>query len=475
MEAAGSGEAQGPTGRGECGPGGDDVVDHQHGPTIELAEGAEPRHPGPFGGVQAGERTTPAGFEQRPDRKTQPPGHPAGQQLAVIEAPGSPTSDGGRSPRDEVDGALVDETGHALGQPVEGATLVAVLDPGDEVPGGTPELEQGLTGPETPRRRHEPAAAQVTHAVRAGRRPEGTAAAAPGFEEHGGSLRRGTDNPVEPTVPDPCPRTVTHRPRPSHSGRPGTGPSVDSVTSRPEPRCSMQVDVWSDVVCPWCFVGLANLDAALADFEHADEIEVVLHSFQLEPDAPPVDDRAYEEILAAKYGQPVEQIRAMQQRLVDLGAERDIDFRFDTLRRANTFNAHRLLHLAARHGRSMELKKRLGRAYFTDGELVSDHDTLERLAVEVGLDADEVRRVLDGDEFGDEVRRDLASAGRIGVSGVPFFVVDGRLGLSGAQPAEVLGRVLDQAWSEREPQIVTVAGEGDDDAACGPDGCEIPT
>lgn len=235
----------------------------------------------------------------------------------------------------------------------------------------------------------------------------------------------------------------------------------------------MQVDVWSDVVCPWCFVGIANLDSALEGFDHADEVEVVLHSFQLEPDAPPQDPRPYEEILAAKYGQPIEQIRAMQKRLVDLGAERDIDFRFDTLRRANTFDAHRLLHLAAGHGRSMELKKRLGRGYFTDGELISDHDTLVRLSVEVGLDEGEVRRVLGGDEFADEVRRDLASAGRLGISGVPFFVVDGRLGVSGAQPAEVLRRVLDQAWSEQEPQIVTVAG-GEDPDACGPDGCEIP-
>lgn len=237
----------------------------------------------------------------------------------------------------------------------------------------------------------------------------------------------------------------------------------------------MQVDVWSDVVCPWCFVGLANLETAIGAFEHGEAVTVALHSFQLEPDAPPHDPRPYEQILAEKYGQPVAQIREMQQRLVDLGAERGIDFRFDRLQRANTFDAHRLLHLAAERGLAMDLKQRLGRAYFTEGELISDHAVLRRLAVETGLDESEVDEVLADDGHADDVRDDLAAAGRIGVTGVPFFVVDGRLGVSGAQPAEILTSVLERAWSERRPEIVTVAGdpEGEGDA-CGPDGCEVP-
>ena len=234
----------------------------------------------------------------------------------------------------------------------------------------------------------------------------------------------------------------------------------------------MQVDVWSDVVCPWCFVGLANLDTALAGFEHRDDVEVVLHSFQLEPDAPPRDDTPLEELLARKYGAPVDQIRANQQRLVDLGAERGITFNFEQAIRANSFDAHRLLHLAASKGLGLDLKHRLGTAYFTDGKLISDRDVLRAEAVAAGLDGDEVDAVLDGDAFADDVRADIETARRIGVSGVPFFVVDGRLGVSGAQPDSVLRDVLEQAWAERAPQVVTIAGDPDAEA-CGPDGCEI--
>lgn len=236
----------------------------------------------------------------------------------------------------------------------------------------------------------------------------------------------------------------------------------------------MQVDVWSDVVCPWCFVGLANLDAALADFEHADEVDVVLHSFQLDPGAPTRDDQPVVERLAEKYGRSVGEIRAGQARLVSLGAERGIDFRFDQAVGGNTFDAHRLLHLAGRRGLQLELKHRLGRAYFTDGQPIGEHDTLRKAAVDVGLDPEEVDAVLVGDAFAGDVRDDLATARRIGISGVPFFVADGKLGVSGAQPAEVLLDVLNQAWAAQAPTITTVAGADDVDA-CGPDGCELPT
>lgn len=235
----------------------------------------------------------------------------------------------------------------------------------------------------------------------------------------------------------------------------------------------MQVDVWSDVVCPWCFVGLANLAEALERFEHGDEVEVVLHSFQLEPDAPARDDTPLDTLLSRKYGLSAEQVRANQQQLVALGAERGIDFRFDDAIRANTFDAHRLLHHAAAHGLAHELKQRLGRAYFTEGQLISDDAVLRRLAEEVALDGDEAAAILDSDLHAEDVRSDLATARQIGVTGVPFFVVDRRLGVSGARPAEVLVGVLEQAWAERSPGIVTVAG-GDDAAACGPDGCEVP-
>lgn len=235
----------------------------------------------------------------------------------------------------------------------------------------------------------------------------------------------------------------------------------------------MKIDVWSDVVCPWCFVGLANLDTALAGFAAADDVEVVLHSFQLEPDAPRRDDTPLVELLARKYGTSVEDMRANQQRLVEVGAERGIDFRFDDAIRANTHDAHRLIHLAADHGRGRALKDRLGTAHFTEGKAIGDVDVLRAEALAVGLPAEEVDRVLDGDAYAAEVADDIATARRIGISGVPFFVFDGKYGVSGAQPDGVLRDVLEQAWSERTPQILTVAGAEDADA-CGPDGCAVP-
>jgi len=235
----------------------------------------------------------------------------------------------------------------------------------------------------------------------------------------------------------------------------------------------MQVDVWSDVVCPWCFVGLANLDAALADFDHADDVEVVLHSYQLDPSAPARDDTPLEDLLVRKYGAPREQIRANQQRLVDLGAERGIDFRFEDAIRANTHDAHRLLHHAAGRGLAMALKQRLGRAYFTEGKLISDHAVLRAEAEAVGLDGEEVAAVLAGTAHDGEVREDQARARDLGVTGVPFFVIDGRLGVPGAQPPEVLLRSLERCWASRTPPI-EVVDASPDGAVCGPDGCEVP-
>lgn len=237
----------------------------------------------------------------------------------------------------------------------------------------------------------------------------------------------------------------------------------------------MQVDVWSDVVCPWCYVGLANLDQALDDFEHADDVEVVLHSFQLDPAAPRRDPEPQVERLARKYRTSLEEIRTNQARLVALGAERGIDFRFDDAVGGNTFDAHRLLHLGLRRGVQRKLKHRLGEAYFTEGQPIGETDTLRAAALAVGLDADEVEAVLTGDAFADEVRTDIADAQRIGVSGVPFFVAGGRLAVSGAQPPEALLDVLRQAWADQQPVPTVVAGgdDNDNDEVCGPEGCEV--
>lgn len=235
----------------------------------------------------------------------------------------------------------------------------------------------------------------------------------------------------------------------------------------------VRVDVWSDVVCPWCYVGLANLDVALEAFPHADEVEVVLHSFQLDPEARTRSPQESIEGLARKYGTTVGAIRARQAHIVSLGAERGIDFRFDQAWSGNTFDAHRLLHLALERGVQRELKARLGRAYFTDGEKIGEADTLRKAAVDVGLDPQEVDDVLAGDAYAREVLTDIATAHQLDVTGVPFFLVDGRLALSGAQPPELLGKVLDRAWAERRPQVERVDEASAEADACGPDGCAI--
>ncbi|MEA2269449.1 MAG: hypothetical protein QOC64_2059 [Solirubrobacteraceae bacterium] len=228
----------------------------------------------------------------------------------------------------------------------------------------------------------------------------------------------------------------------------------------------MHVEIWSDIACPWCYIGKRRFEAALADFEHRDEVRVTWRSFELDPAAPGErpGDRAVH--LAEKYGSSVEQAQGMQQHMTEVAAGEGLDFHFDIARDGNTFDAHRVLHLAEAHGAQDALKERLMRAYLTDGELMSDHAALERLAVEAGLPADEVRAVLATDRYAAEVREDERTAGSLGISAVPFFVVDRAFGASGAQPPEVLGDLLRRGWEAR-PAITVVA----DGETCGPDGC----
>ena len=228
----------------------------------------------------------------------------------------------------------------------------------------------------------------------------------------------------------------------------------------------MHVEIWSDIACPWCYVGKRRFEAALAAFEHRDEVRVTWRSFELDPSAPREREGDGAAHLARKYGTSREQALAMHERMTATAAEDGLDFRFDLARGGNTFDAHRLVHLAEAHGVQDAMKERLMRAYLTEGELMSDHATLERLATEVGLPPDEVRDMLATDRFAADVRDDEQTATSFGITAVPFFVVDRRIGAAGAQPPEVLGELLRRAWADR-PAIPVVAG-GD---TCGIDGC----
>lgn len=209
----------------------------------------------------------------------------------------------------------------------------------------------------------------------------------------------------------------------------------------------MKVEIWSDVVCPWCYIGKRRFESALARFPHRDEVDVEWRSFELDPGAPPTAELrgSHAEQLQATFGRPRAEIDQMLARVTALAAAEGLDFRFDLNRGGNSFDAHRLLHLAKAHGRQDPLKERLDRGTFTEGLAVSDHDELTALAVETGLDEAEVREVLAGDRYADAVRDDQAQARAYGINGVPFFVLDGRYGVSGAQPADLFLEALTRA------------------------------
>lgn len=237
----------------------------------------------------------------------------------------------------------------------------------------------------------------------------------------------------------------------------------------------MRIDIWSDVVCPFCWIGKRHLERALdgfrADHPEAD-VEVVWRAYELDPTAPAAVDESNSERLAAKYSMSVEEADAMQAQIADRFREVGLEFDWRAARATNTHDAHRLAALAAAHGLADEADEALKRAHFTDGELLSDHAVLRRIGERIGLPGDEVASLLAGDAYRDAVRRDVEEARALGVTGVPFFVLDRRLAVSGAQPVELFRQALDRAWDERAdaPAPAAVSGDGE---ACADDGCAV--
>lgn len=225
-----------------------------------------------------------------------------------------------------------------------------------------------------------------------------------------------------------------------------SGPSPTPPRTDASP---LRIDVWSDIVCPWCYIGKRRLERALEAFPEG-AVEVVWRSFELDPSAPTELPGPLDEELARKYGTSLEQAREMMDNLSRTAAAEGLEFHFDRARRGNTVDAHRVLHLAAREGLQPAMKERLLRAYMTEGRAVSDRNELAALAAEVGLDGPSVRAMLDTDAFLADVRADEAEARRLGIRGVPFFVLDGRYGVSGAQPADLLADAIRQAASTRD-------------------------
>jgi predicted DsbA family dithiol-disulfide isomerase len=209
----------------------------------------------------------------------------------------------------------------------------------------------------------------------------------------------------------------------------------------------MQVEIFSDVVCPWCYLGKRRFERALADFAHRDDVTVVHRSFQLDPSAPEGPGVPTVQMLSAKYGMSVEQAEQMQREMEQRAAADGLEYHLDGQLSGSTRDAHRLLQLAREQGRADELTEALFAAHFTQRRSVFDRDTLLEIATEAGLDRAEAERVLAGEDYAADVDRDLDDARALGITGVPFFVLDRRFGVSGAQPIEVMSQALERAWS----------------------------
>jgi predicted DsbA family dithiol-disulfide isomerase len=210
----------------------------------------------------------------------------------------------------------------------------------------------------------------------------------------------------------------------------------------------MDIEIWSDVVCPWCYLGKRQFERALESFEHRDDVWVIYRSFELDPTAPSGVTLPTVELLAEKYGMTAEQADDAQRQMEQRAAQAGLEFHLDGLHSGNTRDAHRLLHLAKKYAVQPALMERLHRAYFTEQVSIFDAPALTALAGDVGLDGAEVAAVLDSDRYADAVDKDEAMARSIGITGVPFFVLDRHFAISGAQSTDVVLESLRRAWAE---------------------------
>jgi predicted DsbA family dithiol-disulfide isomerase len=210
----------------------------------------------------------------------------------------------------------------------------------------------------------------------------------------------------------------------------------------------MRVEIWADLVCPWCYLGKRRFEKALAGFEHRADVEIVHRSFELDPHWPKGETVGQTEMLVDKYGVATERAAAMQAQLERTAAIEGLEYHLTDGLTGNTFDAHRLVHLARSRGLAEPVVERFYRAHFSEQRSIFDRDSLVALAAEAGLDPAEAAEVLDGDAFADEVLADEREARELGATGVPFFVIADRYGVSGAQPAELFAEALDRAWAD---------------------------
>ena len=232
----------------------------------------------------------------------------------------------------------------------------------------------------------------------------------------------------------------------------------------------MKVEIWSDVICPFCYIGKHNFEKALAQFADKDKVEVIWKSFQLDSSMPDVANESYEQYLVKRKGLSVEKVRAMLQNVTQMASQSGLEYHLDRSVMVNSLNAHRLIQYAKLHQKGDKAEERLFEAFFTRGENIADPSTLISIAVEIGLDEAAVRDALSNQQYSFEVNRDIQEARAIGVSGVPFFVFNRKYAISGAQPPQVFLETLQKSYSEWQPESIVEVQDGQ---SCDVDGrCE---
>ena len=234
----------------------------------------------------------------------------------------------------------------------------------------------------------------------------------------------------------------------------------------------LKVQIWSDIMCPFCYIGKRRIEEALSLFEHKDAVAIEWKSFQLDATFKASADDNMVDHLAEKYGKEKDWAQGMLDNMTQNAKNAGLDFHFEKAILANSFNAHRLLHLAKKYHLANDLEELLFKAYLTEGKNINDNSTLKELGVSVGLNAVEIDEVLNSDAYGNDVKKDIQNANAIGVQGVPFFVFDNKYAVSGAQPATAFLEILQKAWDEGKfDSKVTLINTTEGDS-CGIDGCD---
>ena len=235
----------------------------------------------------------------------------------------------------------------------------------------------------------------------------------------------------------------------------------------------MKIEIWSDVACPWCYIGKRRFETALAAFPHRESVEVTWRSYQLDPTLPEHYDGTELDYLSTRKGMAPDQVSGMFEHVAAQARGEGLNYRFDKVVVANSFTAHRLIHLAAAHGKQDAAKERLLSDHFEHGKDIGNQDYLTSLGQDLGIDAGEVAELFSTDKYAADVRQDFEDGRALGINGVPFFVIDRKFGLSGAQPAATFTAALEQAWQDSNPLVLVNAPADGAGEACGPDGCPV--